>query len=106
MIFKSFTDWVETEVLPLRAQEPERLRLDGWQRDGNREIVARFRHAGRVWQVHGDTRIGPVLQAYEAIRDGSSSDPFVTERAKTRDSLNLAPALRQRPKHFYVYEEV
>lgn len=105
MIYDSFKDWVDAEVLPLKKKHPRWTRLDGLSRGGNRSIVGRFRHVGRVWVVHGDTRFEPVDRAYVAITTGNVADPFVIRRAKVRDCLDLLPALKagKRPKYFYVY---
>ncbi len=46
------------------------------------------------------------MVAYEALKQKRIADPFVIERATTRDCLNLAKSLRvpKTPKLFYVYE--
>jgi hypothetical protein len=105
MLFNSFIEWVEAEVLPLQRANPTWYRLDGWAEGGNRAVVARFRHAGRVWQVHGDTHFDPILRAYNAVRLGEYADPFVVGWARTRNCLNLASGLSTRPKYFYVYQQ-
>jgi hypothetical protein len=102
---QSFVEWVEAEVLPLHQRNPTWERLDGRSAGGNLEELGRFQHAGRLWVVHGDTRFAPIVRAYDAIRRGLVADPFVIERARTRDCLNLRHDLRERgPKHFYVYD--
>lgn len=108
MVHSSFAEWVEGSVIPLQAVNPTWFRLDGRSKGGNRETIARFRHDGQVWQVHGDTQFGPVMRAYQAIALGDTENPFVVEWAKTRHCLNLLASLRgpQRAKYFYVYEEV
>ena len=103
MLHSSFAAWVQSEVV---AKASTHVRLDGLPGGGNRDIFGRFKHAGRKWEVHGDTRIERVLRAYAAIQNRTMSDPFVIERATVRDCLNLIKALRKpkEPKHFYVYE--
>ena len=108
MTYDSFKAWVDAEVLPLQKKNPTWERLDGASTGSNREVVARFRYAGRVWKVHGDTRIAPTLRAYDAVVDGRTQNPFVIKPTKknVRDCLDLMPDLKahNKPKHFYVYE--
>ena len=108
MINNSFNEWVILKVLPLQKNNPSWHRLDGRLKGGNRSVVARFRYAGRVWKVHGDTRIEPVLRAYKAMASGILQDSFVIQRTKkdSRDCLDLATLLKDpdQPKYFYVYE--
>jgi hypothetical protein len=108
MIYPSFVAWVEAAVIPLQQANPTWHRLDGRESGGNRAVVARFQHQGQTWQVHGDTRFGPVMRAYEAITAQQVADPFIVEWADRRNCLNLVESLRgrQRPKHFYVYEQI
>lgn len=103
MLHSSFAAWAQAEVLPVSGS---RDRLDGLNDSGNRDIFGRFRYLGRKWEVHGDTRVERVLRAYQAIQVGKLSNALVVERARVRDCLNLAPALRglKEPKYFYVYE--
>jgi hypothetical protein len=98
----SFAAWVEAEVLPKNGSQE---RLDGRKSGGNRAVFGRFKHQGRAWVVHGDTRIERVRRAYEAMQTGEFPDPLILERAKVRDCLNLVKAIRKpkEPKHFYVY---
>ncbi|HEV7503978.1 MAG TPA: hypothetical protein VGS07_03630 [Thermoanaerobaculia bacterium] len=62
MIHDSFAAWVEAEVLPKAGSQE---RLDGLESGGNRKVFGRFKHQGRAWKVHGDTRIERILRAYE-----------------------------------------
>lgn len=102
---KSFKDWVIAEVIPLRNKHPKWHRLDGQPSGGNRNVVGKFRHANRDWVVHGDTRFDPVFRAYQAMINSAVPNPFVIQRAKVRDCLDLLPKLKapNQPKHFYVY---
>ncbi len=104
MIHNSFSDWVTTDVMPLQRKNPTWHRLDGEPSGGNRNVVGRFRHLGRVWVVHGDTRFDPVLRAFGAIQNGTKN-PFVIKPAKVRDCLDWTPkmAIKGQPKHFYFY---
>lgn len=108
MIHNSFKDWVTAEVLPLQKKYPTWFRLDGETSGSNRNVVAQFIHVGRAWGVHGDTRLAPILRAYQAMLNGSLPDPFVITRTlkNVRDCLDLAPQLKEpkQPKYFYVYE--
>jgi|CXWL01.1.fsa_nt_gi hypothetical protein len=103
----SFEVWVEADILPKKCTQG---RLDGHpngRSNHDRKINARFKHQGRTWEVHGDTRIEVVLRAYYAV---DIDDPLVTERTNTnkRYCLNLAEPIRKakEPKYFYVYEIV
>jgi len=102
MIHPSFVAWVKTEIIPKSGQ----LRLDGLTSGENRNLFGQFRHQGKRWEVHGDTRIEKVMVAYNAIASKSVRDPFVPEPATTRLCLNLVkPLLEPRsPKHLYIYE--
>jgi len=105
VIHNSFRDWVVADVLPLREKNPKWHRLDGEPGGGNRNVVGKFRHANRVWVVHGDTRFDPIVRAYEAMNSGTVEDPFTIRHAKVRDCLDLVPQLKvpKQPKYFYVY---
>ena len=52
-------------MIPHQAEHPEWQRLDGRDRDeseakeGNRSIFGRFRHVGKTWKVHADTKFAP-----------------------------------------------
>lgn len=106
MIYGSFVECVEHCILPLQQAHPSWLRLDGRQSGGNTNVIARFRYDGQVWKIHADSRFAPILRAFEAFDSGNVEDPFVRERTKNGDCLNLIPSLRgsQKAKHFYVYE--
>lgn len=106
MIYASFAECVEGCILPLQQANPTWLRLDGHQVGGNTNVVARFQHDGQVWKIHADSRFAPVMRAFEAVASGNIENPFVRERTKNGDCLNLIAALRgfQKAKYFYVYE--
>ncbi|MCW3053896.1 MAG: hypothetical protein JWN14_3066 [Chthonomonadales bacterium] len=106
MIYASFMECAEGCIIPLQQANPTWLRLDGEQPGDNRNIVAKFRYDGTVWKIHGDSRFEPFRRAFEAVASGNIEDPFVRERTKNGDCLNLIQPLRgsQRAKHFYVYE--
>ena len=94
MIHNSFKDWVVAKVFPLQKHNPTWHRLDGQPSGGNHNVVGKFRHADRVWVVHGDTKFDPVVRAYQAMTNDAVLDPFVIRRAKVRDCLDLLPKLR------------
>jgi hypothetical protein len=58
---------------------------------------AQFRHAGRMWKVHADTRFAPLMEAYMK-KDG---DPFVEEPTNTK----LGTKLQTQPpsKWMFIY---
>ena len=101
-LYPSFVAWVEAEV---RSKEGVIDRLDGRSSGGTREVFGRFEHGGKKWEVHGDTRIAKIMDAYRGI-SSSLEDPFVIEQTETRECLNLAPQLRMpgARKYFYVYK--
>lgn len=104
----SFIAFVESVVLPLRSSDPERLRLDGRTSGSTWDVAGRFQYAAKRWRVHGDTRIEPLLVAYEAAKSGH--DPFTEGQTKGGQArLDLAVDLQARTttrfKHMYIYED-
>lgn len=106
MIYASFVECVDGCILPLQQANPTWVCLNGRHTGGNRNVVARFRHDGQVWKIHADSRFKPIMRAFEAVASGNFENPFVRERTKNGESLNLIVSLRgsQKAKHFYVYE--
>lgn len=102
MIHRTFTAWMEDQVLPLGDQR----RLDGRDAGGNREVAGRFLRYGTTWKVHADTHLEPLRLALEAERRGE--DPFVIGQSKNGRTLELVERLQRRRgtrfKHLYVYE--
>jgi hypothetical protein len=91
-VHASFGDFITAEVIPHQESHPEWKRLDGWDRDpskttqnGNRTIFAQFRHAGKMWKVHVDTKFAPLMEAYRK-QDG---DPFVEDPTKKKQGTKL-----------------
>jgi len=109
--FASFRRFCETVTLPKREANPTYLRLDGLTSGGNRDVAGIFRHAGSRWKVHADTHFEPLMLAYEALRSGELTDPFVVGRTQTAGNrcLELTPELRERQagrsKYLYIYED-
>ena len=102
-VHASFGDFINSAVIPHQAAHPEWKRLDGWDREpsksqnGNRTIFAQFRHAGRTWKVHSDTRFAPLMEAYMKP-DG---DPFFEEPTNTNQGTKLQP--RPPSKWMFIY---
>jgi hypothetical protein len=102
-VHASFADFINSAVIPHQAAHPEWERLDGWDREpsksqkGNRAIFAKFRHAGRTWKVHADTRFAPLTEAYSK-QDG---DPFVEEPTNTKQGTKLQT--RPPSKWMFIY---
>jgi len=67
-VHASFADFINSAVIPHQAAHPEWERSDGRDREpsksqkGNRAIFAQFRHVGRTWKVHADTRFAPLMK--------------------------------------------
>jgi hypothetical protein len=102
-VHASFGDFINSAVIPHQAAHPEWKRLDGWDREpsksqkGNRTIFAQFRHAGRTWKVHADTKFAPLMEAYMK-QDG---DPFVEEPTNTKQGTKLQT--RPPSKWMFIY---
>ncbi len=108
MIYSNFSQFMESVVLPLRAQNPDHLRLDGELTRGNWDVAGLFRHHSKVWKVHSDSHYEPLLLAYEAAK--TSVDPFVEEPTKHGTSLVLHADLRttktlRKFEYMYIYED-
>lgn len=107
MIHSSFRAFYEAVVQPLRKENPNHRRLDGWESGGNFEIAGRFFYADRVWVVHADTHYDPLELAYRAITGSPPRDPFVMAPRKTGLRLDLADDLQRsrgtRHRHLYIY---
>jgi len=102
-VYASFADFINLAVIPHQAAHPEWKRLDGWDREpsksqkGNRAIFAQFRHAGRTWRVHADTKFAPLMEAY-IKQDG---DPFFEEPTNTIQGTKLQT--RPPSKWMFIY---
>lgn len=109
MVYPSFQRFYEAVVLPLKTTNPEHRRLDGWDSGGNFEVVGRFRYGGRQWRVHADTHYEPLELAYRALTESPPRHPFVIERTKNGERLDLADDLQRsrgtRFRHLYVYSD-
>lgn len=106
----TFEAWRLSVVLPLKLANPSWIRLDGQMNDDERidarNIFGRFRHSGRIWKIHGDTRFAPIERAFDAVQRGEVADPFVVvERIGKTAILNLIESLNRKPKYFYAYEQ-
>jgi hypothetical protein len=110
MIHDSFIDFMEKVVLPRKSANPTHLRLDGWTGGGNFDVAGRFRHRGKVWKVHADTRYEPLVIAYNSIKDSMALDPFTEESTKNGTCLVLDAKLRSQmgranAKYIYIYQD-
>lgn len=106
--YPGFISFMEELVLPRHEGRPADVRLDGEPSGGNRQVVGRFWHNGRLWKVHADTRYEPLIVAYRAVQRGIP-DPFVETPSQDAGSrcLELVPTLRSgrsRRKYMYIYE--
>jgi hypothetical protein len=105
VVYADFLSFMRSVVLPLRAANPDDVRLDGERTGGNQKAAGRFRHDGREWMVHMDTHYEPLMLALSAAEAGA--DPFVEEETPRGRCLALVPGLRARRgspyKHLYIY---
>ena len=108
--YSSFSEFVKRFAIPLSEADPQAERLDGQAvgTEPNRDTVAIFRHVGRRWELHGDTRLESVRVAHRAASQGR--DPFVVGATKKgTPALRLTDdlkALTSNAKfdYFYAYE--
>jgi len=102
-VYDSFVEFMIAVVLPLRAANPDAIRLDGALSGGSRNSVGRFLHDGREWVVHEDTHFEPLQIAFQSARVGSN--PFVEEATDRGLCLSLRSDLRatQTSPHKYMY---
>jgi hypothetical protein len=110
VIYDSFSELMESRLLPQRAASPTHLRLDGAQTGGNLEVAGRFRHHRKVWRIHADTHYEPLMIAYDAIKKDKTCDPFVEESTPHGNCLVLRDTFLRsmtvpRFKHIYIYED-
>ena len=108
-VFSSFAGFMDAVVLPRRAAHPDNLRLDGQRSGSNKDVIGRFRYAGSIWRVHGDSHYEPLLLAYDAATQEDRS-PFVTQAtAGGSQSLTLRDDLQRRRnrqhKDMYIYRD-
>lgn len=100
-----FVSFMQAEVLPRQAANPDDIRLDGATTGGNREPAGRFQRHGVDWVVHADSHYEPLLIAFAAAKDGM--DPFTEEETAHGQCLVLKPELRDQQhsqhKHLYIY---
>ena len=111
MIYNSFAEFMEKIVIPQKEANPDHKRLDGREKDGNREIAGIFRYNNKMWKVHADTRYEPLLIAYDALQENKKDDLFNEASTNTGKGRNLllVDKLQQklsnpRFKHLYIYE--
>jgi hypothetical protein len=106
MVHPTFAAFMEAVVIPRRALDPSKARFDGWSpgSGGNREIAGRFRHQGKVWKMHADTRFEPLFKAYEEVKR-MHKDPFVvtTTQRDRGTRLVLRDDLWTGFKYLYIY---
>ncbi len=99
---------MEAVVIPRKALDPAKVRFDGWSPNsgGNREIAGRFRHQGKAWKMHSDTRFEPLLIAYAEVKKGRR-DPFVEEitQRERGTRLVLRNDLWKGFKYLYIYPD-
>ena len=98
-------------VLPLKAANGEKERLDGEIGPGTRAAAAYFEHQGRKWKVDADTHYAPLQIAYGYLLD-TGNDPFIERSTKVNHRklvLNgkLSSELKQKYKargtYLYIY---
>lgn len=99
--YSSFAEFIESAVLPLHEQEPERKRLNGREKGGDRTTWAIVRHGGLSYRVHADAEIAALIRPYRDVEYGRSASavtPGLSKAGKTK----LKPH-DGHDKGFYVY---
>ncbi len=100
--FSDFSQVMQQQVIPLRKEKPDWIRLDGLIGVGNRAVFAFFKYKGKKWRIHSDTHFRMLFKAYEYIQTGR--DPFlIAKTAGDNQCLVLVPELAERPKFIYIY---
>ena len=92
--FASFEDFLQAFVLPRFAGASPHDQI-AWNGDSTKRapVVARFRHAGAVWHVDGDTCFEPLLVAWDDIASMPGSKPFGFRDTGATWALALRPDL-------------
>lgn len=98
---ESFHRWMETEILPLQQQFPDKLRLvDTGLYKQNQTPAGFFLFEDEKWRVNADSHFEKLLEAYNRMVAGAT--PF--ERDKTRGGRECLVLKGQRGKeNKYIY---
>lgn len=103
MIYQSFEELMENNIIPLHKNNSDWIRLDGRLEGGNRKIYALFMYESILWKIHSDTRFEPLEIAYEKFKD--KKDPFNKNQTRGGNlSLKLKDELKYK-KHLYIYKK-
>jgi hypothetical protein len=89
MVYQNYESFIEEYVIPQHVAHPAHIRLDGKTKGSSLEVAGRFKHHGKVWKVHFDTRYEPLLLAFEAVKHGQVQDPFVEKPTKQNQGICL-----------------
>lgn len=101
--FGSFTELMETAVLPLLKKHPDWIRLDGALKGGNRIVFATFRYQYKTWKIHSDTLIAKLLEAFELETGGEM--PFLQAKTEKQNAcLHLSNQKTEAPNGLYIYQ--
>ena len=70
-VYESFHRWMETEVLPLQQQHPDKLRLvDTGNYKQNQSAAGYFSFENEKWCVKADSHFEKLLEAYQRVLSG------------------------------------
>ncbi len=94
-VYECFIDFMVDMVKPDKRNNPDHIRLDGKLKGSNGKIYGKFKHFGKIWKVHQDTRYLPLELAYNAAMN--DKDPFVRglTRTKKKPKLKLSDEIRK-----------
>ena len=99
--FSGFSELMEQLILPHHQAHPDFERLDGLAGIGNQKVFANFFHFHKKWRVNSDTKVAPLLAAWETHQ--ALEEPFVEESSRgNRPCLRLNNG-DARAKGLYIY---
>jgi len=100
-VYKSFTEFYENFVIPIKHKYLNWIQLNGPTNIRSPRIAAKFIHYNKTYEIHEDTWIDRLDIAYTSIKKGNN--PFKQELTrKGRMCLVLVNGIRP-PGHKYLY---
>ena len=100
--FKNFKIFYQKSVEEVLKEHPDYIRLDGKANGSSLGVHGSFYYKGDWWDVHSDSCIEKLTQAYRQLIGGD--DPFVRKPTKYNGNECLVVAGDEsKTKRFYVY---